>query len=204
MSTVVEGALVPLHQLRAGQRSDFFARLTEVSNGTTKTGQPFLRVKFGDRQRTAGCPVWSDSPHFKSFRDDWKVGQFFKLRAQYDEGRYGPELKLERLRPITDDEPGFDEKLLVKASRFDVDELFEELIEAADSIEEPALAELVRRILYDRRDEFVKHPAAVQFHHAFLGGLLEHTASVLRNGLFLVERYRGAYPELDPPLNRDL
>ncbi len=38
--------------------------------------------------------------------------------------------------------------------------------------------------------------AAVRHHHAYVGGFVEHILSVVRNAIFLVEKYRELYPDL--------
>ena len=50
----------------------------------------------------------------------------------------------------------------------------------------------------------LKHPAARRNHHAYVGGLLEHTLSVTRTCVFLADKYADYYPEMKPPLNKDL
>lgn len=49
--------------------------------------------------------------------------------------------------------------------------------------------------------KFIYAPAAMSLHHAFVGGLLEHTLSMLRIGIMLSEHYEIQYTDL---LNRDL
>jgi 3'-5' exoribonuclease len=59
--------------------------------------------------------------------------------------------------------------------------------------------------LIDRNaDRLPGLPASRRNHYPFPGGWLEHTLSVTRSALALVDRYRGQYPHLRPPLNRDL
>ena len=38
----------------------------------------------------------------------------------------------------------------------------------------------------------------------FAVGLLEHTVSVTRTGIYLAEKYSEYYADLDPPINKDL
>ena len=55
--------------------------------------------------------VWSDDRWFATCERDWQAGQFYKLRAVYDEHeRYGPQVEILNIRPVsdTDREDGFD------------------------------------------------------------------------------------------------
>ena len=47
-------------------------------------------------------------------------------------------------------------------------------------------------------------PATPRHFYPFPGGLLEHTLSVTQTCLYLVEKYTAHYPDLRPPLNRDV
>ncbi len=52
--------------------------------------------------------------------------------------------------------------------------------------------------------EIKRIPAATKNHHAFKGGYLEHTLSVVRTGAYFADKYIAYYPDLDPPLDKDL
>ena len=62
-----------------------------------------------------------------------------------------------------------------------------------------------QRLLQLANADPLKHlPAHPRTFYPFPGGWLEHTLSVARTCLFLADRYGAHYPELTPPLNRDL
>jgi 3'-5' exoribonuclease len=66
------------------------------------------------------------------------------------------------------------------------------------------LATLTVELLESHREVLLTLPAARRNHHAMIGGWLEHVHSVVRNAVFLADKYSRDYPELDPPLSRDL
>jgi 3'-5' exoribonuclease len=47
-------------------------------------------------------------------------------------------------------------------------------------------------------------PAATRNHHAYYAGYLEHVLSVTRTALYLADKYIEYYPDMRPPLDRDL
>jgi 3'-5' exoribonuclease len=100
---------------------------------------------------------------------------------------------------------GFDPLSLIERTRYDVDLLFAALCGVAESgIDDVPLRRLVRSIL-DRHAEILrKLPGSAKNYYPFAGGWLEHTLSVTHKCLVLADFYRTHYPELDPPLNRDL
>jgi 3'-5' exoribonuclease len=190
-----------------GQEADVFVLLAARTDGTTRDGKPFFRVSFRDARREVTCPIWRDSAHFDACRDQWQPGQFYKLRAIYSESKYGPQLEIRKIRPISpeDKADGFDETMFLPRTKFDPPRLFAELVELARrEIKNSALAALTVELLEQHRDVLLTQPAARRNHHALVGGWLEHVASVARNAVFLADKYSRDYPELDPPLSRDL
>jgi 3'-5' exoribonuclease len=200
--------LVHLHELASGQSGDFFALLAERSRGATRDGKPYYACRFRDARRTATCRVWADSPWFAACEAGWQEGQFFKIRGQFEDNRhYGPQIHVQNIRPVAaaDRADGFDPLELVETSRFDRATMFAELRGLAErSIADAPLRGLVLSLL-DRHAEALQSLPATQRHfYPFLGGLLEHTLSVTQTCLYLVEKYNTHYPDLKPPLNKDV
>ena len=55
--------------------------------------------------------VWSDGPWFEACDNDWRQGEFYKIRGVYDEHKtYGPQIDISQIRPIAekDKTEGFD------------------------------------------------------------------------------------------------
>lgn len=201
-------SLVRLRDLVPNQQGDFFALLSERVRGQTREGKPYYTCRFRDAGRVASCMIWADSPQFEACERDWREGHCFKLRATYSEhDRYGPQIDLHKIRPTTDRDrvEGFDPAELVESSRFDRDEMFTKLLGLVERhIADEPLRRLVTVLLEQNRDRFKRLPATQGKFHPFAGGLLEHTLAVTQNCLYLVDRYRDHYPDLKPPLNRDL
>ena len=200
-------SIVPLSQLLDGQEADTFALLAAKSEGTTRDGKPFWRVTFRDCGRQVSFPIWHDSAHFDACRDHWQVGTCYKLRAAYGETKYGPQLEIRKIRPATpqDQADGFDESRLMPRSKYDSAQMFAELVQLAQSeIRSEPLRELTVGLLAAHRETLLPLAAARRNHHAFAGGFLEHVLSVVRNAIFLADKYGRDYPEMQPPLSRDL
>jgi 3'-5' exoribonuclease len=199
---------VHLSELAPGQSGDFFVLLAERVRGVTRDGKPFFSCRFRDARRTASCMVWADGPWFEDCEHLWREGECYKVRGQYHQSeKYGPQIDVHNIRPTNeaDRADGFDPLALVDGSRFDREVMFAELRGLAERhIGDVPLRGLVV-LLLDRHAEKLKTLPATQRHfHPFPGGLLEHTLSVTRSCLHLVEKYSAHYPDLRPPLNRDL
>jgi 3'-5' exoribonuclease len=95
-------------------------------------------------------------------------------------------------------EGSFDIADLIPHTERDVDQMFERVIEICRSIQSRPLAALVRAYLDDQElmERFCRAPAAMNLHHAFIGGLLEHTLNAMEVADAVCKFY--------PKLNRDL
>lgn len=200
--------IVPLHQLPPGQLAECFALLIERTAATTRDGKPYFAVKFRDKVRTVDARIWADHLLFAECEAGWKEGQFYRIRGVYSEHeRYGPQIEIHQLRPVSDSDAadGFREADFIECSRFDSEAMLTELrtLVEAEIVDVP-----LRRLtllLLERHAAVIRVlPAHPRAFFPFPGGWLEHTLSVTCSVLLLADRYRAHYPELSPPLNRDL
>lgn len=200
-------ALVRLCEMTHEQEGDLFALMTSKEELTTRDGKPYLRVGFRDAAREVNFPVWNDSPLAADCRQHWTPGTFYKLRALYRETQYGPQLEICKIREVTeaDRAEGFDLAMCLPQSPFDAGQMFDELRELARTqIGGERLRSVVLSILETHREKLLTHPAARRHHHAFVGGLLEHTLSVAKTCAWLAEKYAAKYAQMQPPLDRGL
>jgi 3'-5' exoribonuclease len=196
-----------LCELQAGQAGDCFVLLVSKTRGSTRDGKPYYRVVFRDSGRTATAMIWSDGALFADCEQAWEPGRFYKLRCRYTENQYGPQVDIDRIREATKDDAadGFDPAEFVTASRFDPDVMFSELMEIVETqVEDPGLRQLVAEILTENSDAVRAHPAASRNHHAFRAGFLEHVLSVTRTAVYLADKYRDYYPDMQPLLSKSL
>lgn len=202
-----EIAVHTLAELSPGQEADLFLLMTAKEELKTKAGKPYFRVGFRDATRVVSFPIWGDSPWAIECRDNWRPGTFYKVRAVYQETDFGPQLEIHKIREAVpaDVANGFNPAGFLPRTRFQPQEMFDELLTLAGKhIQNPALRSLVETLLTKHREGWLSQPAARKNHHAYIGGLLEHTLSVTRTCIFLAEKYATYYPEMQPPLDKDL
>ncbi|GIW84356.1 MAG: 3'-5' exoribonuclease YhaM [Gemmataceae bacterium] len=200
--------LLKLAEIQPGQFADCFAQLVEKRRGQTQSGKPYYQLRFRDSRRTVVVMIWQDSELFETCQLQWQVGQFFKLRGTFMEHeRYGPQLEVEAIRPVEerDREDGFQERDFIQTSRHDPEQMYVQLVQWVEQeIRTGPLRELVLRLLHKYEAELKPLPASDRRYYPFSGGWLEHTLTVARHSVWLADRYIQLYPELQPPINRDL
>lgn len=161
--------------------------------GQTKNGKPFIKCLIADRSGRTPGRMWNATEElFNQLPTDGFV---------YIEGQTQPyqgEMQI-IIQKIAAHEPSSTElRELLPSTTFDIDEMFAEVVRLLGTITDPNLGCLRDRYLEDGdlMDKFCNAPAATTLHHAFLGGLLEHTLSVMKLANAALPNY--------PQLNRDL
>ena len=199
---------VKFHDLIPGRPADFFALLADRTKGLTRDGKPFYTCRFRDKQRGLEAKVWADHALFPDCDQSWQAGRVYKVRgAAVEHERYGVQLELHQVREVRDEDrdDGFAEGDFFERSRFDSEAMFGELRALAESeVKDGPLRSLVVGLLDAHVEALKLLPADPRRYFPFPGGWLEHTLSVCRSSLVLTDRYLTHYPELTPPLNRDL
>jgi len=160
--------------------------------GTTKKGDPFLSLVLADRTGEVEARVWDDA---ESASRRFGEGDVVAVEGRAGSYRNVVQLVLSRVDKAG---PVEDPSLFLESSPLDAREMMGALRRLLGTIENPHLKRLVERFLSDRAftELFRKAPAAKNFHHGYLGGLLEHTLSVCR----LAASIAGHYPDLDRDL----
>jgi 3'-5' exoribonuclease len=200
-------ALVRLSEMTPGQSADTFVVLASKDEAKTRDGKPYFRVAFRDSQRSATAMIWSDHGLFPDCNENWAVGDFYKVRCKYEDTQFGPQIVIDRIRPINegDREQGFNPDDFFATTKYDREEMFAELLSIVETqISELPLQRLVLELLNDNADAVKHHGAAARNHHAFIGGYLEHTLSVVRTAVFLADKYAAYYTEMKPALSKSL
>lgn len=186
--------------LRAGLTLRQFFLVRQVESRRTKDGKPYLALVLGDKTGAVKARVWEETkkkcPHTLAACD------FVGITGQVEAFQGEPQVivtyiePVEKIRERGGDLRGFDPELLVLSTEYDREDLWRELWELASSRLNPPLQELVLAILQKYQSCLMTWPGAEVVHHAYLGGLLEHTWSVARHAVRALEVYR--------TLNQDL
>ena len=154
---------------------------------TTTAGSLYIHAVLADRSGQVLARVWQAS---EAMFTSMPTGGFMRIKGRTENYKGALQFIIEAMRPIADDEEVDLSDFLPHTDR-DVDEMWARMVEILGGIKNEFVAELIGQFLAD--DELVRRfktaPAAVQMHHAYLGGLLEHTLAVLEMALLVIPRY---------------
>lgn len=159
----------------------------------TRTNKSYLKCMIRDASGEISARAWSfEEPQFDAIAQAGFV--FIRGSTQAYQGQI--QLILEQIEPreVTGDEM----LALLPSTTKDIGEMFGRVSELLRSMAHPSMRALAEQYLGDERlmEDFRRAPAAMSVHHAWIGGLLEHTHQMME----LADRMLPLYPGL----NRDL
>jgi 3'-5' exoribonuclease len=159
--------------MRAGDEVSAVFACTRKDRLTARTGTPYLSLELRDRTGAMAARVFRDA--------DLHAGRFERgdlVRVDGRVERFRDELQLE-IRAIAHAEDADPAAFLPVAYR-DLDELDGFLEHLAGEVRDRAFAALLAGLLQDAamRAALRRTPCTRNGHHAYLGGLLEHTVAV--------------------------
>jgi 3'-5' exoribonuclease len=159
----------------------------------TTSGKHYIKAYCSDRTAQLNVRIWNATRDMFSAMPD---GGFLRVRGRVENYQNNLQLIIEQMWPAK--EGTFDISDLMPHTERDVEQMYGRVIEICSSIQNRYLAALVQAYLDDEKlmNNFCRAPAAMNFHHAFVGGLLEHTLNAMEVADAVCKFY--------PKLNRDL
>ena len=158
-----------------------------------KNGKPYMTVKLIDRSGEIEGRIWDRVDEFDALfdRDD-----FIVVHGKASTYLNKKQLVISNLRKISENEIDLVDFLPV--SPRDNEEMRSELQTLVASLQDPSLRALADSFFNDANllRAFATAPAAKSMHHAYIGGLLEHSLAIAALVDLMSPRY--------PALNRDL
>src|SRR6266481_614463 len=145
----------------------------------TREGKPYCELVLADACDRMTLRVWGDHPAYKACSDFTtehfvELGGDFRLHPQY-----GLEADKWNVRPLTEQEKN---ELLQGPADLRAKQAadFEFVRQTVAGISDPRLVALGEAFLSEWGDRFRRTAAARNYHHARRGGLVEHTAQMMR------------------------
>ncbi len=182
--------------LRDAKPGDTFEDVYVLTNkqlATASSGKPYLKAFVGDKSATLTARWWSCP---KDVFDDLPDGGFVRIRGRVEQYQANLQVVIEQAWPPKDSDYKVGD--LIAHTTRDIPKMFGRLTNILGTIRNRHLAAIIAAYLNDDglMADLCRAPAAQTFHHAFLGGLLEHTL----NAVEVAEAVCPFYPGL----NRDL
>ena len=176
---------VPVSAMALNDEIEGFYILKSANPKVTANGKPFLTGALSDRTGVMEMKVWDYAGPLTA-ADEGKV---VKVRGTVGEFRGTPQFTASRIRLAAADDQ-VDPASLVPTAPIDREAAMAALQKWAASIEDEDYRAVAEAMLERHGQALERIPAAKSVHHAFLGGLLMHTANMMKLADFLAELYR--------------
>lgn len=150
----------------------------QANAGRTRSDAPYLRLQLADCYGTLEARMWDDIDDAAAVI---RAGSYVGVRGRIETYHDQRQLRIEEIAVL---DVGLEDLVLfLPRSARAAEHMDAELAVIIDSLADDALRRLVVTILGPDADvgqAFRMAPAAKHNHHAYLGGLIEHTLSVTR------------------------
>lgn len=183
---------------RAAQNGPVTARVhVQVEAATpkvTREQKPYCELGLADACDRMTLRVWSDNPAYKAC-SALNSESFIELTGEFSSSQYGLDAQKWTMRPLTTHEKNdlLQGPAELRAKQAD-DWKF--ILETIAKITDPRLRALCDAFVKEFSERFRRSAAARRNHHARRGGLVEHTAQMMRTAMAIAPLY--------PQLNVDL
>ncbi len=183
-----------IESFREGERVSGIYLCKSRQSALTKAGKAYENVIFQDKTGTVDAKIWDPNSHGI---EEFDSLDYVDVMADVTSFQGQIQLNVKRVRKVREGE--YNPADYLPVSKKDIKKMYQELISFISRITNPYLVRLLNNIFVEDA-EFAKafrfSSAAKTVHHGFVGGLLEHTLSVVK----LCEYYVSSYPMLNADL----
>jgi 3'-5' exoribonuclease len=164
----------------------FLVKSKELRN--KKTGGQFALITLSDKTGDITGQWWDN---FEDTIDTFDRDDIVFVRGLVTVYRNHLQISIHRMRLCQEREYSLSDYF--PTTGYDVDEMFAELMAIIGEFKNEYLRQLLQRIFADESTarKFKKAPAAKTMHHPYLGGLLEHSLSLVKLCRKVGEHYQG-------------
>lgn len=186
-----------IQDLRENQNIDTLFLVQDKRVLETRTGKPYLRIRLQDKTGEIEGRVWEQA---NEYARHFKINDYVRVKGMITQFQGELQINVSSIHKVPVEKVNPEDFLPV--GKKDIEEMTRSLKKLIESLEDPDYKALLSAFFDDEgfMKTFARSPAAKSMHHAWIGGLLEHTLSIAR----LAERIVRHYDKEGLPLNRDL
>ncbi len=153
---------------------------------TTTNGSLYIHAVLADRTGQVPGRMWQATEAIYETMPD---GGFMRFTGRTENYKGSLQFIIDGVRPV--DPKTVDVSEFLPRTERDIDEMWGKVMTILRTIKNPDLLQLIKQFVQDDElaEAFKRSPAAVQMHHAYLGGLLEHTLNVMELAQVVIPRY---------------
>ncbi|MBQ0027362.1 MAG: HD domain-containing protein [Lachnospiraceae bacterium] len=183
-----------LKELKEGDRVADIYLIKHRSNAVTKNGKSYWNVELQDKTGTLDAKVWDPN---SAGIDEFDDKDYVEIIGDVSSYNGALQVSVKRARIAREGE--YEPANYLPVSNKNIDEMYNKILDMIGKTTNTYLKQLLEAF-FVKDEDFIKafkfSSAAKTVHHAFVGGLVEHTLSVAESCEFFAGKYSR--------LNRDL
>jgi len=183
-----------LHNVKPGDKITSFFVIRKIELKSRKDGSSYLHLELGDASGRITANLWDD---IENQYAEFQPGVIVKVNGTVQTYKSIIQLSINKIRKC-DDKDNVEPAMFIPSKGQDISYLIQKLNEKIDSVKDKYLHLLLEKIFSDDKiiASFSRMAGGKLWHHAYVGGLPEHTLSVAS----VCETMAAQYPEV----NRDM
>ncbi len=179
-----------INQLNEKEKIEIPLLVSQVTQGVTTSGAPYLSVVFQDKSGSIDGKLWD-------VKDDQaaliKPGTILTVVGEVLRYRNSLQLRIHNVLSMSEQ---FEIADFVEETNIPIEHLKGRINTVVDSLEDEIIKGITKEIIGRYENELYEYPAASRNHHDFKGGLATHVVAMIEIGEFVLSKYS--------LLNRDL
>lgn len=167
-----------IEKFKEGDRISDVYLCKSKSIAVAKTGKEYGNVTLADKTGTVDSKIWDLN---SGGIGDFEAGDYVYISGTITVYNGNIQLKIDRAR--TADENEYVISDYIQCSRYNIEDMYKELMGIAASVRNPYISQLLKAFFVEDTEFIAKFKACAagkSVHHGFMGGLLEHSLSVTR------------------------
>lgn len=183
-----------IQSFQPGQHVDGFFILRKKDLKRKKDRSYFLVLELGDISGKISATIWNNAEEINA---GFQIGDIIKIKGSVTSYQNSLQISVEKVRKANQTD-GLSRQDFIARTESDIDQMKREFMELIKSIQNPYLKNLINKVFYEEKllDKFAEAVGGKLWHHAYVGGLLEHTLAVVR----VCEEVIKIYPQIDRDL----
>lgn len=176
-----------INELREGENVIEHYLCKSKQTMKSRAGKNYLSLKLQDKTGMVDAKVWDLNNDIRSFEEN----DFIKIDGTVTTYQNDKQLNIKRIRKSMEGE--YDPSDYVRSTEKNIEAMKKKLLGYIDTIENTYIKKLLNEIFYNNemvKNSVATHSAGKSMHHSYLGGLLEHTLSVVEICDFMSGRYK--------------
>ena len=186
MCCFISGIMTYIEEYKEGNKFSgiYLCKTKQVLK--TKAGKTYYSLILQDKTGIIDGKVWELNHGIEEF----EAMDFIMADGMVTSFQGARQVNINRIRKAQEGE--YNPADYIPASKYGIEEMYNELKEIIKTIKDPYLRKLAEMCFIDDTEfanKFKSHSAAKSIHHGFIGGLLQHTLAVARMCSFMADNY---------------